>query len=174
VRIIIGVIVGLIVIVGLVFAVGLVLPREHRATSRIALRKSPEEVWGVVRNLGALVGTWPDLKSAKRLPDQGGKEVWEQNAGGFPLKLVIGESVPPEQLVAWIDAAPDATFGGIWTYEIRAAAGGSTVTVTEAGYVKNPFFRSMMKLMGVHRTADGYLTALGKKLGETVRPEHVE
>ena len=87
---------------------------------------------------------------------------------------MIDESVPPEHLVARIDAAPDATFGGIWTYEIRAAAGGSSVTVTEAGYVNNPLFRTMMKLMGVHRTADGYLTALGKKLGETVTPEHME
>ncbi len=173
-RIVIGIVVGLILIVGLVFAVGLVLPREHRATSRIALRQSPEEVWGVVRDLGALVGTWPDLKSARRLPDQGGKEVWEQNAGGFPLKLIIEESVPPEHLVARIDAAPDATFGGIWTYELRAAADGSTVTVTEAGYVNNPLFRTMMKLMRVHRTADGYLAALGRKFGEIVTPEHVE
>jgi hypothetical protein len=173
-RILIGIVVGLIVIVALVFVVGLVLPREHRATSRIVLHQPPEAVFPVIRDLAALVGTWPDLKNARRLPDQGGKEVWEQNAGGFPLKLIVEESIPPVRLVTRVDAAADATFGGIWTYEISPAAGGCTVTVTEEGYVNNALFRTMMKVTGVHKTADGYLTALGRKLGETVRPEHVE
>jgi hypothetical protein len=43
-----------------------------------------------------------------------------------------------------------------------------------AGYVNNPLFRTMMKVMGVHKIADGYLKALGKKLGDTVTPEHVD
>jgi uncharacterized protein YndB with AHSA1/START domain len=172
-RIVIGIVLGLVAIVGIVFVVGLILPREHRAASRISLRRPPGEVWPVVRDPGSLVGTWSDLKSARRLPDQGGKEVWEQNAGGFPLKLIIDESTPPSRLVMRIDASADATFGGIWTYEISPAAGGSMVTVTEAGYVNNPLFRTMMKVMGVHKTADGYLAALAKKFGETVKPEHV-
>lgn len=173
-RIVIGIVIGLIAIVGVVFVVGLILPREHRAASRIVLQKPPEEVWPAVRDLGSLVGTWSDLKSAKRLPDEGGREVWEQNAGGFPLRLIIEESTPPARLVTRIDAPADATFGGVWTYEIAPAPGGSTVTVTEEGYVNNPLFRTMMKVMGVHKTADGYLTALGNKLGETVMVEHVE
>lgn len=173
-RIVIGIVVGLVAVVVIVFVVGLVLPRDHRATSRIVLHRTPTEVWPVIRDLGSLVGTWPDLKSAGRLPDQGGKEMWEQNAGGFLLRLIIEESAPPSRLVTRIDAAPDATFGGIWTYEISPVPEGSAVTVTEAGYVNNPLFRTMMKVMGVHRTADGFLTALGKKLGETVRPEHVD
>jgi hypothetical protein len=173
-RIVIGILVGLIVVVGLAFVVGRILPREHRAASRITLRRPPEEVWPVVRDLGSLVGTWSDLKSARRLPDQDGKEVWEQNAGGFPLKLIIDEATPPARMVTRVDAAPDATFGGIWTYEVSRTEGGSTVTVTEAGYVNNPLFRTMMKVMGAHKTADGYLSALGKKFGETVKPEHVD
>ena len=173
-RIVIGVVVGLLVVVATVFVVGLILPRDHRASSRIALHRPPEAVWPVIRDLGSLIGTWSDLKSARRLPDQGGKEVWEQNAGGFPLKLIIDESTPPVRMVTRVDAAPDATFGGVWTYEISSLADGSTVTVTEAGYVNNPLFRTMMKVMGVHKTADGYLTALGNKLGETVKVEHVK
>jgi len=172
-RIVIGIIAGLLAIAAIVFVAGLILPRDHRAVSRITLHKAPEEVWPVIRDLGSLVGTWPDLKSASRLPDRDGKEMWEQNAGGYPLRLIIEESAPPVRLVTRIDAAPDAIFGGIWTYEISPAAGRSTVTVTEAGYVNNAFFRTMMKVMGVHKTADGYLTALGKKFGETVRPEHL-
>ena len=173
-RIVIGIVVGLVLIVGIVYAVGLLLPREHRAVSRITLHQSPDQVWPVVRDLSSLVGTWSDLKSASRLPDQAGKEVWQQNAGGFPLKLIIEEAAPPTRLVTRIDAAADATFGGVWTYEISPAGGGARITVTEEGYVNNPLFRTMMKAMGVHKTADGYLIALGRKLGEAVKPEHVE
>jgi hypothetical protein len=128
----------------------------------------------VVRDLGALQGVWPDLKSAKRVPDANGQEVWEQNAGGFPLRLIVQESVEPTRLVTRMDAAPDAAFGGTWTYELVPAGAGTQVTVTENGYVSNPLFRVVMHAMGVHRSVDGYLRALGTKLGETVTPEHVQ
>ena len=165
---------GLILLVALLFAVGLALPRTHRATSSVTLAKPPVDVWAVVRDLGALQGTWAELKSSRRLPDEGGREVWEQNAGGFPLRLIVEQSAPPNLLVTRIDAAPDAAFGGTWTYALEPAGAGTRITVTEEGYVSNPLFRVMMKVMGVHRTADGYLRALGTKLGEPVEPSHVE
>lgn len=173
-KIVFGIVIAVVVIFAVVLVVGLVLPRDHRAASRITLHKPPEEVWPVVRDPASLVGVWSSLKSANRLPEQSGKEIWEENSGGFVMKLIVEESAPPSRLVMKIDAPPNASFGGVWTYEIAPASGGSTVTVTEDGYVNNPFFRTMMKLMGVHKTADEYLTALGKKLGEPVVVEHVE
>lgn len=170
--VILRILIGLAVLVALVFAIGLVLPRTHRATSRVTLHKSPAEVWAVVRDLGALQGTWSELKSARRLPDENGKEVWEQNAGGFAMRLIVESAEPPSRLVTRIDAPPDAAFGGTWTYQLAPGGGGTAVSVTEDGYVGNPLFRVMMRVMGTHRTADGYLTALGKKLGEAVSPEH--
>jgi hypothetical protein len=168
------VVIGLVVLIGIVAVIGLALPRSHRATSSITLGKPPAEVWAVVRDLGALQGTWKDLKSARRLPDEGGREVWEQNAGGFPLRLVVEESSPPSRLVTRVDAAPDAAFGGTWTYQLEANGNGTRITVTEDGFVANPLFRVMLYAMGVHRTADGYLRALGAKLGETVQPVHLK
>jgi hypothetical protein len=172
--IVLRIVVGILAVVALVFGVGLILPRTHRASSRIALQKSPDQVWAVVRDLGALQGTWSDLKSARRLPDANGKEVWEQNAGGSSMRLIIDEAVAPTRLVTRIDAPPDAAFGGTWIYDLAPAGSGTQLTVTEHGYVSNPIFRVVMKVLGVHRTADGYLEALGKKLGETVTPEHVD
>ena len=167
----------LLILVGVVAVaalVGFALPRNHRATSRVTLQRPPEEVWPTVRNLGALLGTWKDLKSARRLPDQNGKEVWEQNAGGFPMRLVVEESDPPRRLVTRIDAPPDAAFGGQWIYELEPAGTGTRITVTEDGYVSNPLFRSLMYLMGPHRTVDGYLQALSRSFGESARVEHVK
>ena len=43
-RIVIGIVIGLIAIVGVVFVVGLILPREHRAASRIVLPSRPAMV----------------------------------------------------------------------------------------------------------------------------------
>ncbi len=172
--VLVRIVLGLVLIVGIVFAVGLALPREHTASSRIRLQSSPARIWPVVRDLSSLVGTWSELKSARRLPDENGKEVWEQNAGGFEMRMIVEEATEPTRLVTRIDAPPDASFGGTWTYRLEPAGGGTQLTVTEAGYVSNPIFRVMMKAMGVHRTADGYLKALGKKFGETVVPEHVQ
>lgn len=173
-KIVLIILLVLVAVIALVGIAGLMLPRTHRATSRITVAKSPAEVWAVVRDPTALLGTWKELKSSRRLPDQDGKEVWEQNAGGFPMRLVVEESEPPRRLVTRIDAAADAPFGGTWTYQLEPAAGGTQVTVTEDGYVSNPLFRTMMYLMGPHKTADGYLRALGKKLGATVTPEHLK
>lgn len=173
-KLILIIVLSLAALIGIIALIGLSLPRTHRAASRITLQKPPTEVWAVVRDLGALQGTWSELKSSRRLPDEAGREVWEQNAGGFPLRLIVEQSNPPTRLVTRIDAAPDAAFGGTWTYELEPAGAGTRLTVTEAGYVSNPIFRVMMKVMGVHRTADGYLRALGTKLGERVQPVHAE
>ncbi len=173
-RIVLTILLALMVLIVLVFLVGLALPRTHRASSRITLAKPPAAVWTVVRDLGALQGVWPDLKSAKRVADANGREVWEQNSGGFSLRLIVEESVEPTRLVTRMDAAPDAAFGGTWTYELVPAGGGTQATVTENGYVSNPLFRVVMHVMGIHRSTDGYLRALGTKLGETVTPEHVQ
>lgn len=173
-KILLIVVVVLVAVIGILFLIGALLPRTHRAASRITLQRPPGEVWAVVRDLGALQGSWSALKSAQRLPDEGGKEVWEQNSGGFPMRLIVEESRPPTHLLTRIDAAPDAPFGGTWTYDLQPAGNGSQLTVIEEGYVSNPIFRVIMKLMGVHHTADSYLRALGRKLGQDVKPVHVD
>ena len=170
VLIVLAVLLGIVVLVTLI---GLALPRSHRATSRISLRQPPARVWAVVRDLGALQGTWKELRSARRLPDQNGKELWEQNAGGWPMRLVVEQATPESRLVTRIDAPENAAFGGTWTYALVPKDGGTEVTITEDGYVSNPIFRVMMVAMGVHRTIDGYLRALGRKLGEPVEPVHL-
>lgn len=93
--------------------------------------------------------------------------------GSMPLE--IAESQPPARLVTRIASPPGAAFGGTWTYEVRAADGGSRLTITEDGWVANPLFRFMAHtIFGVHGTMDGYLKALGTRFGETVEPEHVK
>lgn len=172
--VIVRIVIGLAILAAVIFAIGLGIPKNHRAESRVTLEKSPDEVWSVIGNPAALVGTWSELTSARQVQGAGGREVWEQEAGGFTMRLIIESSNPPRRLVTRIDADEKAAFGGTWTYTLTPAGNGTTVSIVEDGYVNNPLFRVMMSLMGKHRTLDGYLKALGDKFDEVVRPEHVQ
>jgi hypothetical protein len=89
------------------------------------------------------------------------------------MRLIVEESTPPSRLVTRIDSPPDAVFGGRWVYELAPNSTGTTVTVTEEGWVKNPLFRLMSRLGGQHGSVDGYLSALARKLDAVAKPEHV-
>lgn len=85
----------------------------------------------------------------------------------MPLETI--ESVPHQKLVRKI-ADPKMPFGGTWTFELADSDGGGCVlTVTENGEVYNVIFRAVSKLFDMHSTIDGFMKALGKKLGEDVQ-----
>jgi uncharacterized protein YndB with AHSA1/START domain len=168
------VLVVLFVMVEAAWILGRTLPREHRAASRITLRSPVEQVWKVVRDLGALQGTWAALKAAARVADAQGREVWEETVGGFTMRLIVAESDPPRRLVTNVKSPPGAAFGGRWVYEVSPSDSGSTVTVAEEGWIGPAPFRLMSKVTGYHKSIDQYLTALGRHFGESVKPEHVQ
>lgn len=167
----VAVLVGLVAIVAVV---GVLLPREHSATSSIVLGQPPDSVWPVVRDVGLLADWWPDVDRVERVEDPAGREVWRQHLRvGVPMAIVVTEDVPPTRFVTEIDAPDGAPFGGSWTYEVHAADGGTRVTITEDGWIANPFFRFMANLVfGVHGTMDSYLEALGHRFNEDVQPVH--
>ena len=153
---------------------GAVLPREHHATSRATITAPPESVYAVIRDIGRLPAWWKDAQSVISVPGTDGWERWQEDINGFVLTLIVSEEEPGVRLVTTIDTTGNDGFGGTWRYETTISQGGATtVTITEAGWVKNPFFRVMMKLGGTHTTLDSYLTALGAKFGKTVTPTHV-
>lgn len=165
---------GVVVLLVVLVVVGMLLPRKHLATSWIELGKPPAEVWPVIRDLGQVPAFWSDIKSSVRMPDRDGHEAWSQTMkNGFALPLEIDEDRPPNRLVTRIAIEGKAPFGGSWIYEITASGTGSRVSVTEDGWVDNPFFRVVSRVMGYHTTLDSYLRALGKRFGETVQPGHV-
>jgi uncharacterized protein YndB with AHSA1/START domain len=164
----------LLAAVAIVFVVGSLLPRDHVAGSSIVVRQPRDSVWHAVRDLASLPSVWNELLTSQRTTDTAGREVWEQKMkNGFTMRLIVTEDRPPERLEMTIDAPPDAPFGGTWTYEVTPADGGTKLTVTERGYVNSPLFRFMSRfIFGHHATQDGYLKAMGKKLGEDVTPTH--
>jgi hypothetical protein len=58
-------------------------------------------------------------------------------------------------------------FGGSWTFELKAEAAATTLTITENGEVYNPLFRFMSKFIFGHTaTLEKYLQDLKSALGE--------
>jgi uncharacterized protein YndB with AHSA1/START domain len=164
---------ALVLTVSILSVVGLTLPRAHRATSVIELKTPPAEVWPLVRDLGQVPTFWTEMKSAGRLPDQNGHEIWSQiMKNGFVIPLEIVEDQAPNRLVTRIATTGKQPFGGSWIYEIEAIPEGSRVALTEDGWVSNPVFRLISRLTGYHKTLDSYLQALGRRLGQDVEPLH--
>jgi uncharacterized protein YndB with AHSA1/START domain len=171
VLVVLGAAVALIALMALI---GLLVSREHRATSTITLRQPADSVWKVVRDLGGVTAWWPEIKESVRQPDKDGREVWRQKMSGWDVPLIVIESTAPRRLVTQIDTSAGGSFGGTWTYELTPhSGGGTTISVTEAGWIGNPIFRTLSRFVfGYYGSLDGYLKALGKRFGETVEPAH--
>jgi hypothetical protein len=92
--------IGLAVIVGLVVVVAIVgslLPRDHKASRTLRVRRAPAEVWPVVTQI----------------------------AGASSVPVVVVESQPPYRLVTRV-AETEKNFGGTWTIAIVAVPDPST------------------------------------------------
>jgi hypothetical protein len=165
---------AVVLVIGIATGVGLMLPRSHVATSGITVGQPPDSVWAVIRDLSMIPSWWKDVTGSVRLPDAEGRERWRQDTRMGPMTLEITESRPPQRMVTRIVTAPGADYGGTWTYQITAMNGGSRLTITEEGWVANPFFRFVSYVFfGVHGTMDDCLEALGSRFGQRVRPEHI-
>jgi hypothetical protein len=93
-------------------------------------------------------------------------------ASNVPVDVL--ESSPPHRLVTRVKET-QRNFGGTWTIAIVAvpdpsSGSGQTaslVTITEDGWVANPIFRFMSRLViGHHATMDTLLKQVAKKFGE--------
>jgi hypothetical protein len=136
---------GLALLILAVTIVGALLPREHTASRSLRLRHAPPEVWAVVT--GALDAS--------------------------PMPVDVLENRPPTRLVTRVKES-ERNFGGTWTIEIVPGPGGgdagtrgSTLTITENGWVANPIFRFVSRVViGHYATIDRLLTGVARTLHE--------
>jgi uncharacterized protein YndB with AHSA1/START domain len=164
--------VGLVVaLIALMAIIGSFIQRDHVAGSSITLHEPPDSVWRVVRDQDKVPQWWPAMRSSVHRVGTDGRDRWEQTLSGNKMTFVIEADEPPRRLVTRIESRPGDSFGGTWTFEIAPDAAGSRVTVTERGWIANPIFRFLARYaFGYYSTQEGYLTALGKRFGETVKP----
>ena len=130
---------GLVLVVGMVVALGAMLPRHHQVSRTLRVKRSPAEVW-------------PVLLQATQ-------------ASAVPVDVL--ERRPPHRLITRVTET-EKNFGGTWTIAIDATPpSGSSITITEDGWVANPIFRFVSRfVIGHHATLDGLLKQLAKTLNE--------
>jgi len=158
------ILIGLAVVVGVVAIaaiVGSMLPRAHVASRTLRVHRTPDEVWAAITELTA--------------------------ASSVPADVL--ERDPPRRLVSRVKET-EKNFGGTWTIVIapvsdpstlrepqgrpeqgRGATGSGqvacTLTITEDGWVANPIFRFMSRVViGHHATMDGILKQVAKRFNE--------
>lgn len=157
VRWAIAIVVG---ILGIVTLVGALLPVRHVAIGSAAVAAAPDAVFEVIRRVDRYAEWRFGLTRVELLDSVGGRLRFREHADGDALTMEVVEMVAPTRMVTRI-ADPDLPFGGTWTFEVTAANGGATVTITERGEVRNPIFRFVARfVIGHHRGVDQYLADL--------------
>lgn len=151
--------------------IGALRPRGHVASSRASFKASRQDIWAALSDFPS----WPKWNSAiiemrPGSPEEG-KPVWVAKGKWGEMPSVIDVSEPPLRLVTRIPEGAGLGFSGSWTYELVEDPGGGTlITITERGEVRNPFFRFMM-IFGDNRTTQvQFMKELGRHLGEEVEP----
>jgi hypothetical protein len=169
--IVIGILGGIVGLIVLVAIIGLLLPDKHIVSRQIVLKQNPQTIWDTITDIDNFPSWRKDVTKIERLPDQNGHRVHREHCGGMQITLEQMEAIPPQRMVGRI-CDKSLPFGGGWTYELHGVEGGTRLTISETGIVRNPIFRFVSKfLMGHAATIDKYLKFLGEKFGEQVTPQ---
>ncbi|HXF96890.1 MAG TPA: SRPBCC family protein [Gemmatimonadales bacterium] len=161
---------GIAVLLAVPLVVGSFLPRDHVARMTISLAAPPERVWALVSDFAGAPRWRSDLQRVELQPGPGGAQRFvETTRQGTVTFEVVSQEPPRRQVVRVVDEGQP--FGGTWTWEIQPEGSGARLTITEAGFVKNPIFRVMSRLFFPPTAAlDRYLRALARELGENAEP----
>ena len=171
IYIVVGVIGGLILLVGIVALIGSILPKSHDTSRSILLRRSPQEVYAVVRDFGAAPQWRSDVKQVEVEAPPGGPVYFREVGKNDTINYELVEDVPGQRMVTRIRDT-NLGYSGQWTYLFAAENGGTRVTIREDGEVSNVIFRFMSRyVFGQTATIDSYLTSLAKRFGEDAAPQ---
>src|SRR5215213_3154210 len=169
--IIAAVVAAVALLAGIVAIIGSRLPKTHVASRSILLHQSPQDVYRVVRDFGAMPKWRPDVERVDVEPQQGGPVYFREVGKNGTINYELVEDVPAERMVTRIRDT-DLGYSGQWTYLFVPENGGTRVTIREDGEVSNVLFRFMSRyVFGQTSTIDAYLTSLATHFGEETAPQ---
>jgi uncharacterized protein YndB with AHSA1/START domain len=157
---------ALVGVVAIIAVFGALLPRDHVA-SRVGRYQVPaDKVWAAITDVDAMPSWRIGLKSVTRLPDRDGLPAHVEDTSAGKMMIVTQQMEPPRKLANRI-GGNGLPFGGTWTFDVTPTADGSTLRITENGYVTNPIFRFVARfVMGYTSEMEKYLTGLAQHFGE--------
>lgn len=151
--------------------VGSFVPRDHVASLTITLAAPPDRVWPVISDFAGTSSWRTDVTRVHVDTAIPGVIRFTESSsqGDIPFE-VVSQDPPRKQVVRVVEA--EQPFGGTWTWDLVPAGSGTQLTITEAGFVKNPIFRAIgLVFFSPTDTIKGYMRALARKLGETAEPQ---
>jgi hypothetical protein len=148
-KILIGLVSGLVLLFMLVWIIGMFLPEKHRASVAQTFQTSPEKLWHVLIDFQTYPSWRSDIKAVKKLPSDNGYEVWQEQGKHGDVAYATVESTPNKFLVRKI-VTQGLPYGGRWSLQLKPAEQGCNLTITEDGEVYNAFFRFMSRYVFGH------------------------
>lgn len=162
----VGLIAGgaLVALVVAVVAIGACLPRHHVATRSQRYAAPPDVVWARIATPLEGAAWRSGLTAVAAAPAIHGHTSWTETSRQGSIRYVEDEAVPFERRVVRI-ADDTLPFGGRWIFVLQPEGGGTRLTITEEGEVKNPLFRFVSAVVIGHTaTIDTYLRDLARHL----------
>lgn len=165
IYIVVAVVVVVVLLVGLMALIGSRLPKNHVASRSIFLRKSPQDVYAVIRDFASMPKWRADVKQVDVEGSPGGPVYFREVGKHGTVNYELIEDVPAQRMVTRIRDT-DLGYAGQWTYTLAVENGGTRLTITEDGEVSNVLFRFMSRyVFGQTSTIDSYLTSLANHFG---------
>ena len=169
--IVVGIVAGLLVIAGIMALIGSRLPKAHVASRSVHLRRSPQDVYAVVRDFGSAPKWRADVKRMDVNAQPGKPVYFREEAKHGTVNYELVEDVPTQRMVTRIRDT-DLGYSGQWTYSFTPENDGTRVTIREDGEVSNVLFRFMSRyVFGQTSTIDSYLKSLAQHFGEDAVPQ---
>jgi uncharacterized protein YndB with AHSA1/START domain len=161
----------LVLLVAAAYVAGLFIPRDHVAALQIDLKAPPERVWSVISDIGKTPEWRTGVSRVEMQPQPDGKIRFTESSSQGDIQFeVLRQDAPVRQVVRVVD--DEQPFGGIWTWDLGSRGdAGTRLTITEAGFIKSPLFRTMgIFFFSPTETIDTYLRDLARRLGEDAAP----
>ena len=131
----------LALLVGALAAYGATQPRDHEVSRTVELSMPPDEVYAIVTDFGSYACWREDVAGV----DVDGDQFVEHGAQG-DVRYEVVERQPPTRLVVRI-ADDDLPYGGAWTYELAPAGTGTSLTITERGFIDSVVMRGLAAML---------------------------
>ncbi len=144
---------------------GKTLPLHHIASVKVDLPVKKEQVWPILVDYENLPKWWSDVQSVTTEVKPSGQKIsWNLDQHGQKIGFVTIIQIENKKLVRQIESEGQP-FGGTWTFELEDKGEGSTLKLTEAGFVTSPFYRAVMVLfIGTRKTMNSFTESLAKKI----------
>ncbi|HEU4434119.1 MAG TPA: SRPBCC family protein [Pyrinomonadaceae bacterium] len=99
IYIVVGIVAALVVLVGIMALIGSMLPRTHDVSRSIVLRKSPQDVYAVIRDFGSQPKWRDDVKQVDVETSQSGPVYFREVAKHGTVNYELTEDIPAQRMV---------------------------------------------------------------------------